>query len=192
MDTRSSQCWLVLLAAWQVGGNFPLYGCCWYVREMLHRPPYLARQEFRNCRAPFRQCMIAAPRCYCLLSHYPFFDLHFRVGHHAAHAWLVLNWYTHAVCHSSANIGTEVQCPRACLEACTPAALARWQSALTGITHLLINSGSPNHRLCWLLAGLSVDVGCYQPSLSCKQAILHFPRFLQEPLQSSCISLLSN
>jgi hypothetical protein len=24
--------------------------------------------------------MIAAPRCYCLLSHYPFFDLHFRVS----------------------------------------------------------------------------------------------------------------
>jgi hypothetical protein len=64
----------------QVGGNFPLYGCCWYVREMLHRPPYLARQEFRSCRAPFRQCMIAAPRCYCLLSHFPFFDLHFRVS----------------------------------------------------------------------------------------------------------------
>jgi hypothetical protein len=68
----------------QVGGNFPLYGCCWYVREMLHRPPYLARQEYRSCRAPFRQCMIAAPRCYCLLSHYPFFDLHFRVGGVAA------------------------------------------------------------------------------------------------------------
>lgn len=64
----------------QVGGNFPLYGCCWYVREMLHRPPYLARQQYRSCRAPFRQCMIAAPRCYCLLSHYPFFDLHFRVS----------------------------------------------------------------------------------------------------------------
>lgn len=64
----------------QVGGNFPLYGCCWYVREMLHRPPYLARQHYRSCRAPYRQCMIAAPRCYCLLSHYPFFDLHFRVS----------------------------------------------------------------------------------------------------------------
>lgn len=64
----------------QVGGNFPLYGCCWYVREMLHRAPYMARQRYRNCQAPFRQCMIAAPRCYCLLSHYPFFELHFRVS----------------------------------------------------------------------------------------------------------------
>jgi hypothetical protein len=63
----------------QVGGNFPLYGCCWCVREMLHRPPYLARGGFSSCRAPFRQCMIAAPRAYCLLTHYPFFDLHFRV-----------------------------------------------------------------------------------------------------------------
>jgi len=64
----------------QVGGNFPLYGCCWYVREMLHRPPGLARLNYSSCRAPFRQCMIAAPRCYCLLSHYPFFELHFRVS----------------------------------------------------------------------------------------------------------------
>eukprot|EP00878_Enallax_costatus_P031049 GHUV01033883.1.p1 GENE.GHUV01033883.1~~GHUV01033883.1.p1 ORF type:complete len:573 (+),score=253.43 GHUV01033883.1:357-2075(+) len=70
------QCFVFML---KVGGNFPLYGCCWYVREMLHRPPYLAQQKYRNCKAPFRQCMIAAPRCYCLLSHYPFFELHFRV-----------------------------------------------------------------------------------------------------------------
>lgn len=46
---------------------------------MLHRPPSLARGRYKTCRAPFRSCMIAAPRCYCLLSHYPFFDLHFRV-----------------------------------------------------------------------------------------------------------------
>jgi hypothetical protein len=65
----------------QVADNFPLYGCCWYVREMLHRPPCLARARYRSCRAPFRQCMIAAPRCYCLLSRYPFFELHFRVSY---------------------------------------------------------------------------------------------------------------
>jgi hypothetical protein len=77
-------CLLLLLllppSSHQVADNFPLYGCCWYVREMLHRPPYLARGRFRSCRGPFRQCMIAAPRCYCLLSRYPFFELHFRVS----------------------------------------------------------------------------------------------------------------
>lgn len=49
-------------------------------QEMIHRPPYLARERFRRCRAPFRQCMICAPRCYCMLTHYPFFDMHFQAS----------------------------------------------------------------------------------------------------------------
>lgn len=72
----------------QVADNFPLYGVCWYVREMLHRPPSLARSRYRSSRAPFRSCMISAPRCYCLLSHYPFFDLHFRVRAGACGWWV--------------------------------------------------------------------------------------------------------
>lgn len=74
----------------QVAGNFPLYGVCWYVTEMLHRAPALARGRFPTCGAPFRQCLIAAPRCYCLLSHYPFFDLHFKVGGGGVQGWRVI------------------------------------------------------------------------------------------------------
>jgi hypothetical protein len=73
----AEQCFVFRLKA---AGNFPLYGVCWHVREMLHRAPGLAGGRYRACRAPFRSCMIAAPRCYCLVTHYPFFDLHFRVG----------------------------------------------------------------------------------------------------------------
>lgn len=63
----AEQCFVFRLKA---ADNFPLYGVCWYVREMLHRAPSLARGRYKSCRAPFRSCLIAAPRCYCLLSHY--------------------------------------------------------------------------------------------------------------------------
>jgi hypothetical protein len=49
---------------------------------MLHRPPGLAKQRYSgggSGAAAFRDCLISAPRCYCLLTHYPFFELHFRV-----------------------------------------------------------------------------------------------------------------
>ena len=36
-------------------------------------------RSFPACRGPYRQCLIAAPRCYCLISRYPFFSLHFQV-----------------------------------------------------------------------------------------------------------------
>lgn len=73
---RDDQCFVFFL---KVDGTFPMYGLCCYINEVLHRPPYLARHHYPNFKAPFRQCLIAAPRCYCLLSHYPFFELHFQV-----------------------------------------------------------------------------------------------------------------
>lgn len=110
-----------------------LYGVCCYVRELVHRPPSLAKevgcslprggraglrrrpaphyggrlchrlrlwpassqgarrsctpsppthkppQAFPGCTAPLRRYLVVAPRCYCLLTHHPFFALHFRV-----------------------------------------------------------------------------------------------------------------
>lgn len=60
-------------------GTDPSYPLLPPPQEMIHRPPYMAKHLFHRCKAPFRQCMICAPRCYCMLSHYPFFDLHFQV-----------------------------------------------------------------------------------------------------------------
>ena len=65
------------------GGPAPrtLYGVCAYARELVHRPPAVARAAFpEQAAAPLSRYMVVAPRCYCLLSHYPFFGLHFRVG----------------------------------------------------------------------------------------------------------------
>ncbi len=58
-----------------------LYGVCCYMRELVHRPPAIARGAFTACNAPLSRYMVVAPRCYCLLTHYPFFALHFRVSH---------------------------------------------------------------------------------------------------------------
>ncbi len=137
------------LSPWQVtepGSVEPrtLYGVCCYVRELVHRPPSMARevnarlgcsgrsdaaalcgnceppdavighlgrgwggraghplqttavvvflqavpplarcpapQAFPGCNAPLTRYLVVAPRCYCLLTHHPFFALHFRVG----------------------------------------------------------------------------------------------------------------
>jgi hypothetical protein len=43
-------------------------------------PCALPFPRYPGCTAPFRQCLISAPRVYCLLSHYPFFTLLFQVG----------------------------------------------------------------------------------------------------------------
>jgi DENN (AEX-3) domain len=59
----------------------PLYGVCCYAKELVHRPPALARDSFPQSNAPLARYMVTAPRCYCLLTRYPFFELHFRVLH---------------------------------------------------------------------------------------------------------------
>jgi hypothetical protein len=56
-----------------------LYGVCCYVRELVHRPPSMAREAYAGCNAPLSRYLVVAPRCYCLLTHHPFFALHFRV-----------------------------------------------------------------------------------------------------------------
>ena len=57
-----------------------LYGVCCLQRELVHRPPAIARGAFPTCTAPLSRYLVAGPRCYVLLTHYPFFALHFRVG----------------------------------------------------------------------------------------------------------------
>jgi hypothetical protein len=59
----------------------PLYGICCYAKELVHRPPALARDTFPQSNESLARYMVTAPRCYCLLTRYPFFDLHFRVLH---------------------------------------------------------------------------------------------------------------
>ena len=65
----------------------PLYGVCCYMDELVHRPPAILRSLFPEHNAPLSRYPVAAPRCYCLLTHYPFFSLHLKVGFGSE--WLV-------------------------------------------------------------------------------------------------------
>ena len=60
--------------------NLPLYGVCCYMDEAVHRPPALLGDHLGEVIPPLTKHLVAAPRCYCLLTHYPFFTLHFKVG----------------------------------------------------------------------------------------------------------------
>lgn len=64
----------------QVADNLPLYGVCCYMDEVVHRPPALVGNPAGGVIPPLTKHLVAAPRCYCLLTHYPFFTLHFKVS----------------------------------------------------------------------------------------------------------------
>ncbi|KAK2080456.1 hypothetical protein QBZ16_000309 [Prototheca wickerhamii] len=56
-----------------------LWGVCGYMRELVHRPPALLAARAGADAQALPRYLVTAPRCYLLLTHYPFFSLHFRV-----------------------------------------------------------------------------------------------------------------
>ncbi|KAK9820432.1 hypothetical protein WJX72_010300 [[Myrmecia] bisecta] len=65
----------------KVADNLPLYGVCCYMEEIVHRPPSILKEQFPDSNAPLSRYLVSAPRCYCFLTHYPFFSLHLKVLH---------------------------------------------------------------------------------------------------------------
>eukprot|EP00891_Asterochloris_glomerata_P000442 jgi/Astpho2/442/fgenesh1_pg.00011_%23_34_t len=65
----------------KVADNLPLYGVCCYMDEVLHRPPSVLKGKYPECNQPLSKYTVSAPRCYCFLTHYPFFVLHMKVLH---------------------------------------------------------------------------------------------------------------
>lgn len=101
----------------QVADNLPVYGVCCYMDEMLHRPPSLLKAKYPDCNMPLSRYMVSAPRCYCFLTHYPFFSLHMKVRHLSHHMPLPCSIYTFCVlcnqqacCLSPAQWCTEALC----------------------------------------------------------------------------------
>ena len=64
----------------QVADNMPLYGVCCVMDEIAARPPSLAREAGAAIGPRASRYLVAAPRCYCLLTHYPFFMLHLKAS----------------------------------------------------------------------------------------------------------------
>ena len=65
----------------QVADNATLYGVCVFVPEMVQRAPafFSMSTELSPQRSSRGRFLISAPRCYCLLTRVPYFDLHFEV-----------------------------------------------------------------------------------------------------------------
>ncbi|KAG0611477.1 hypothetical protein M758_7G143900 [Ceratodon purpureus] len=65
----------------KVADNATLYGVCVFVPEMVQRAPaFLSMSSELSPQQSSRgRFLISAPRCYCLLTRMPYFDLHFGV-----------------------------------------------------------------------------------------------------------------
>ncbi|KAK7396487.1 hypothetical protein VNO78_17528 [Psophocarpus tetragonolobus] len=61
--------------------NTTLYGICLHVREIVQRPPGILgiSSPFSQSSGLCSRFLVSAPRCYCLLTRVPFFELHFEM-----------------------------------------------------------------------------------------------------------------
>lgn len=65
----------------KVAGNATLYGVCLHVPEIVQRPPGASgiSSPFSHPSGGCRRFLVAAPRCYCVLTRVPFFELHYEM-----------------------------------------------------------------------------------------------------------------
>ncbi|XVF32307.1 hypothetical protein REPUB_Repub17cG0070800 [Reevesia pubescens] len=65
----------------KVAGNATVYGVCLHVPELVQRQPGIlgGTSPPSVSSAPCSRFMVSAPRCYCLLTRVPFFELHYEM-----------------------------------------------------------------------------------------------------------------
>ncbi|KAL1550101.1 hypothetical protein AAHA92_18109 [Salvia divinorum] len=65
----------------KVADNATLYGVCLRVQEVVQRPPaiYGSRSPLPQSNSVGSRWLIAAPRCYCILTKVPLFGLHYEI-----------------------------------------------------------------------------------------------------------------
>jgi hypothetical protein len=65
----------------QVADNDTLYGVCLHVTEIVQRPPGILGSQSPLSQSTGRCCrfLVSAPRCYCVLTRVPFFELHYEM-----------------------------------------------------------------------------------------------------------------
>ncbi|KAL5562026.1 hypothetical protein UlMin_031773 [Ulmus minor] len=63
------------------GENETLYGVCLHVMEIVQRPPRILgiSSPHSHSSGGLNRFLVSAPRCYCLLTRVPFFDLHYEM-----------------------------------------------------------------------------------------------------------------
>ena len=76
---------LVLCFWWlftnQVSDNAPIYGVCLHVQEIVQKAPGIlgAVSPLNPTSYKPSRFLVSAPRCYCLLTKVPFFELHYEM-----------------------------------------------------------------------------------------------------------------
>ncbi|KAF5741809.1 hypothetical protein HS088_TW10G00815 [Tripterygium wilfordii] len=65
----------------QAVDNATLYGVCLHVTEMVQKPPGILATSSPLSQSSGRCCryLVSAPRCYCVLTRVPFFELHYEM-----------------------------------------------------------------------------------------------------------------
>ncbi|CAK7349498.1 unnamed protein product [Dovyalis caffra] len=65
----------------KVADNDTLYGVCLHVTEIVQRPPGILGSQSPISQSSGRCCrfLVSAPRCYCVLTRVPFFELHYEM-----------------------------------------------------------------------------------------------------------------
>ncbi|KAG8370845.1 hypothetical protein BUALT_Bualt13G0025700 [Buddleja alternifolia] len=65
----------------KVADNARLYGVCLHVQEVVQRPSviYGASSPLSQSHSGSSRFLVSAPRCYCLLTRVPFFELHYEM-----------------------------------------------------------------------------------------------------------------
>ncbi|XP_022157514.1 uncharacterized protein LOC111024191 isoform X2 [Momordica charantia] len=72
---------LAFIFSLKVANNATLYGVCLHVLEIVQRPPGILGISTSLAHSPgvCSRFLVSAPRCYCLLTRVPFFELHFEM-----------------------------------------------------------------------------------------------------------------
>ncbi|RWR97303.1 DENN domain-containing protein [Cinnamomum micranthum f. kanehirae] len=65
----------------KVADNATLYGVCLHVQEIVHRPPCIlgVTSPLPRSSGLRNSLLFSAPRCYCILTRVPFFELHYEM-----------------------------------------------------------------------------------------------------------------
>ncbi|KAA3474901.1 DENN domain-containing 5B [Gossypium australe] len=72
---------LAFIFSLKVAGNATVYGVCLHVPELVQRQPGIldGTSPISTSTGACSQFMVSAPRCYCLLTRVPFFELHYEM-----------------------------------------------------------------------------------------------------------------
>ncbi|XP_057483036.1 LOW QUALITY PROTEIN: uncharacterized protein LOC130769798 [Actinidia eriantha] len=86
----------------KVANNTTLYGVCLHVQEIVQRPPAIlgATSPTSQSSGGLGRFLVSAPRCYCVLTRVPFFELHYEMLNSII-AQDRLNRITQLVCETS-------------------------------------------------------------------------------------------